>query len=62
MKQLARLGNVADVANSLTLVYEEAEEAVHAALREAVYGGLVLRQDSTPTPFCMTGSSRRPIR
>ena len=48
MKQLACLGNVADVA-TLTLVYEEAEEAVHAALREAVYGGLVLRQDNAYT-------------
>ncbi len=43
MKQLACLGNVADVA-TLTLVYEETEEAVHTALREAVYAGLVLRQ------------------
>ena len=48
MKQLACLGNVADVA-TLTLVYEEAEEAVHAALHEAVYGGLVLRQDNAYT-------------
>src|SRR6202044_562978 len=45
MKHLACLGNVADVA-TLTLVYEEAEEAVHAALHEAVYGGLVLGQDN----------------
>jgi AAA ATPase domain/Protein kinase domain len=43
MKQLACLGNVADVA-TLTLVYEEAVEAVHAALWEAVCAGLVLRQ------------------
>jgi PAS domain S-box-containing protein len=45
MKRLACLGNVADVA-TLTLVYEETEEGVHAALWEAVYGGLVLRQES----------------
>ena len=43
MKQLACLGNVADVA-TLTLVYEETEEAVHVALWEAVHAGLVLRQ------------------
>ena len=48
MKQLACLGNVADVA-TLTLVYEEAEEAVHAALWEAVCAGLVLRQDNAYT-------------
>ncbi len=48
MKQLACLGNVADVA-TLTLVCEETEEAVHAALREAVYAGLVLRQESAYT-------------
>ena len=48
MKQLACLGNVAEVA-TLTLVYEETEEAVHAALWEAVYAGLVLRQESAYT-------------
>ena len=48
MKQLACLGNVADVA-TLTLVYEETEEAVHAALWEAVHAGLVLRQESAYT-------------
>jgi PAS domain S-box-containing protein len=45
LKQLACLGNVADVV-TLTLVYEETEEGVHSALREAVYAGLVLRQES----------------
>ncbi len=45
MKQLACLGDAADVA-TLTLVYEETEEAMHAALWEAVYAGLVLRQES----------------
>ena len=48
LKQLACLGNVAEVA-TLTLVYEETEEAVHAALWEAVYAGLVLRQESAYT-------------
>ena len=48
MKRLACLGNVADVA-TLTLVYEQAEEGVHAALWEAVYAGLVLRQESAYT-------------
>jgi predicted ATPase len=48
VKQLACLGNVADVA-TLTLVYEETEEAVHAALWEAVYAGLILRQKSAYT-------------
>src|SRR6202040_3939310 len=48
MKQLACLGNSADVA-TLTLVYEETEKAVHVALWEAVYAGLVLRQESAYT-------------
>jgi serine/threonine protein kinase len=48
MKQLACLGNVADVA-TLTLVYEKTEEALHADLWEAVYAGLVLRQESAYT-------------
>ena len=48
IKRLACLGNVADVA-TLTLVYEETEGAVHAALWEAVYAGLVLRQESAYT-------------
>jgi PAS domain S-box-containing protein len=48
MKQLACLGNVVDVA-TLTLVCEQTEEGVHAALREAVYAGLILRQGSTYT-------------
>jgi PAS domain S-box-containing protein len=45
MKQLACLGNVVDVP-TLTLVHEETEEAVHAALWDALYAGLVLRQES----------------
>ena len=45
MEQLACLGAAADVA-TLTLVYEETEEAVHAALWVAVHAGLVLRQES----------------
>ena len=48
MKQLACLGNVAEVA-TLALVYEETEEAMHAALWEAVHAGLVLRQESAYT-------------
>jgi PAS domain S-box-containing protein len=43
LKLLACLGNVADVA-TLTLVYEETEEAMHAALWEAARAGLVLRE------------------
>ena len=46
MKQLACLGNVADIA-TLTLVHEESEAAMHAALWEAVYAGLVLQQEGT---------------
>jgi predicted ATPase len=45
VKQLACLGNAADVL-TLTLVYKETEEAMHAALWEAVHAGLVLRQES----------------
>src|SRR6266404_5210129 len=45
VKQLACLGNVADTA-TLTLVHGETEEAIHAALREAVRAGLVLRQEN----------------
>ena len=43
LKLLACLGNVAGVA-TLTLVYEETEEAMHAALWEAARAGLVLRE------------------
>jgi PAS domain S-box-containing protein len=45
MKQFACLGNASDVA-TLTLACEETEEAVHAAVWEAVCVGLVLRQES----------------
>ena len=48
MTQFACLGNVADFA-ALTLVSQQTEEAMHAALREAVYAGLVLRQESAYT-------------
>jgi predicted ATPase len=48
MKQLACLGNVANVA-TLTLVYEQTEDALHAGLWEAVHAGLVLRQESAYT-------------
>src|SRR6202020_126889 len=47
-KQLACLGNVAEV-TTLSLVNEETEEAVHAALWEAVYAGLILRQGCAAT-------------
>jgi predicted ATPase/signal transduction histidine kinase len=46
LKQLACLGNVAEVA-TLALVHGETEEAMHAALWEAVRAGLVFHQDST---------------
>ena len=42
LKQLACLGNVAEIA-TLTLVHGETEEEIHAALWEAVRAGLVLR-------------------
>ncbi|HSZ76504.1 MAG TPA: AAA family ATPase [Chthoniobacterales bacterium] len=45
LKQLACLGNIAEIA-TLALVYGETEEAVHAALWEAVHAGLVFREDS----------------
>jgi predicted ATPase/signal transduction histidine kinase/GAF domain-containing protein/ActR/RegA family two-component response regulator len=43
-KQLACLGNVADIA-TLTLVHGLAEEELHAALWDAVRTGLIFRQD-----------------
>jgi PAS domain S-box-containing protein len=46
--QLACLGNAAETA-TLTLVHGGAEEAMHAALWEAVRAGLVIRSDSTYT-------------
>jgi PAS domain S-box-containing protein len=45
LKQLACLGNVAEIA-TLTLVHGETEEAMHAALWEAVRAGLVIHQDN----------------
>src|SRR6202011_4905741 len=45
LKHFACLGNVARVA-TLALVQGETEEAMHAALWEAVRAGLVLREDS----------------
>jgi len=48
LKQLACLGNVAEIV-TLTLVYEQAEETMHAALWEAVSAGLVLREPSAYT-------------
>jgi PAS domain S-box-containing protein len=45
LKQLACLGNVAPIA-TLALVHGTTEEAMHAALWEAVRAGLVFREDS----------------
>jgi PAS domain S-box-containing protein len=45
LKQLACLGNVAPTA-TLSLVHGITEEAMHAALWEAVHAGLVFREDS----------------
>ena len=45
LKQLACLGNVAEIA-TLALVHGETEAAMHAALWEAVRAGLVFREDS----------------
>src|SRR5712664_2682995 len=43
LKELACLGNVAEIA-TLAMVHGETEEAMHAALREAVHAGLVFHQ------------------
>jgi predicted ATPase len=45
LKHLACLGNIAPIAN-LALVHGTTEEAMHAALWEAVHAGLVFRDDS----------------
>src|SRR3984893_17183099 len=45
LKQFACLGNVAEIA-TLAMVHGETEEAMHAALWEAVHAGLVFREDS----------------
>jgi PAS domain S-box-containing protein len=45
LKQLACLGNVAEIA-TLALVHGETQEAMHAALWEAVHAGLVVYQGS----------------
>jgi predicted ATPase/GAF domain-containing protein len=46
LKQLACLGNVAEIA-TLAVVHGETEEAMHAALWEAVRAGLVFHEEST---------------
>jgi PAS domain S-box-containing protein len=46
LKQLACLGNVAQIA-TLALVLGKTEMAMHAALWQAVHAGLVLRQEGT---------------
>ncbi|HMF62054.1 MAG TPA: AAA family ATPase, partial [Vicinamibacterales bacterium] len=48
LRQIACLGNAADVA-TLTLLHGESEEAIHAALWAAVRAGLVFRLDNTYT-------------
>jgi AAA ATPase domain/Protein kinase domain len=48
LKQLACLGNVAEIA-ALAMVQGDAEEAIHTSLREAIHAGLILRQESTYT-------------
>src|ERR1700676_3970921 len=45
LKHLACLGNIVPIA-TLTLVHGETEEAMHAALWEAVRAGLVIHQDN----------------
>ncbi len=45
LKQLACLGNVVEIA-TLTLVLRETEEAIDAALLEAVHAGLVFRHEN----------------
>src|SRR5258708_15627425 len=45
LKQLACLGNVAPIA-TLARVHGESEEAMHAALWEAIRAGLVVHQDN----------------
>ena len=45
LKQLACLGNVVEIA-TLTLVHGETEEAIDAALLEAVHAGLVFRHEN----------------
>ncbi len=46
LQQLACLGNVAEI-STLRALYGPSEEALHAALWEAVRAGLVLRRDKT---------------
>ena len=48
LKLLACLGNVAEIA-PLALVQENTEEAIHAALWEAVHAGLVFREERAYT-------------
>ena len=60
LKQLACLGNVAEIA-TLTMVHGETEQAIHAALWEAVHAGTRLSPGRAPTHSCTTGSSRRLI-
>jgi predicted ATPase len=45
LKQLACLGNIAEIA-TLAMVHGQTEEAMHAALSEAAHAGLVFHSDS----------------
>jgi PAS domain S-box-containing protein len=44
LKHLACLGNVTGI-GTLSMVYQQTEETMHAALEEAVHAGLVVQQD-----------------
>jgi PAS domain S-box-containing protein len=46
LKQLASLGNVAEI-GTLSVAHGTTEEAMHGALREAVHAGLIIHQEST---------------
>ena len=45
LKQLACLGNIAEIA-TMTMVHAETEAVLHAALWDAIRAGLILREDS----------------
>ena len=46
LKHLACLGNMAEI-GMLSMVYRQTEEAMHAALWEAVRAGLIVRQGNS---------------
>jgi predicted ATPase/signal transduction histidine kinase len=45
LKHLACLGNMAEAA-TLSMVYQQKEEAIHAALWEAIHAGLIIHRDN----------------